>query len=215
MPLSFPQQRTIEIILRGDIASGGSGARPTFTVYHFRRTATVGAIDKTQAEIAFQAAIGTKQCACINNRWSQSSNNIRILNDPTDPFLTVSRVVAGGVAGDGLSSILWVYVLMRTTLRGGKYRGAKRIGPLSESDATAGGDDILNAAGIARFATYNAALLAGFTDATGDIWVPVVVSRQGADFRASPAVFIQTDIGQIITNKRIGRTKVRETPSLY
>jgi len=215
MPLPFPQQRTLEIIVRGDITSGGVSARPTYNTFHFRRQATVGAIDKVAAETAFQAAIGVPLAAALNNRWSQSNNSVRILNDPTDPYITVSRIVVGGVAGDGLSSILWVYLLMRTTLRGGKYRGAKRLGPLSEADVTAGGDDILNAAAIARFATLNAAILAGFTDSTGDIWVPVVVSRVNADFRASPAVFTQTDIAQLLTNKRIGRSKIREVASLY
>ncbi len=215
MPLPFPQQRNIEVVLQGTITSGGSGARNTYNVFHFRRLGTTGAIDKVAAETAFQTAIGVPFAACLNNRWTQANNQVRILNDPTDPYVLVSRAVAGGVAGDGLSSILWVYLLMRTTLRGGKYRGAKRIGPLSEGDVTAGGDDILNTAAIGRFTTLRAAILAGFTDGTGDIWVPCVVSRQGADFRASPAVFIQTDIAQILTNKRIGRTKVRETPSLY
>jgi len=215
MGLPVGQQRHIEVVVQGVISSGGSGARNTYNVFHFRRQAVVGPIDKAAAQTAFQAAIGVPLAACLNNRWSRANNNLRILNDPTDPYLTVSNVVAGGVAGDGLSSVLWAYILMRTSLRGGKYRGAKRLGPLSEADATAGGDDILNAAALARFATLRAAILAGFTDATGDIWVPVVVSRQGADFRASPAVFIATDITQILTNKRIGRTKVREVPSLY
>jgi len=213
--LGFAGQRHVEIVCRGNITSGGSNARPTYNVFHFRRTTATANIDKTAVETAFQAAIAVPLAACLNNRWTQGSNNVRCINDPTDPYLTVPRAVVGGVAGDGLSTILWVYILMRTTLRGGKFRGAKRIGPLSEADVTAGGDDILNAAAIARFTTLRTAILAGFTDGGGDVWKTCVVSRQGADFRASPAVFTATDITQVLTNKRLGRTKVRETVSLY
>jgi len=215
MSLPVGQQTHVEIVLNGQIASGGSGARNTYNVFHFRRTTTTGNISKSAVDTAFQAAIAVPFNACLNNRWGQLSNNVRCLNDPTDPFLTVAHVNAGGVAGDGLSTILWAYVLMRTNLRGGKYRGAKRMGPLSEADVTAGGDDIVNAAGIARFDTFRAALLAGFTDSGGTIWVPSVVSRKGADFRSYPASFIATDVSQILLNKRLGRTKVRETPSVY
>jgi len=215
MSLGVAQQRHVEIVLRGDITSGGVSARPTYNVFHYRRTATIGNIDKVAVETAFQAAIAVPLAACLNNRWTQGNNQVRILNDPTDPYTLVSRAVVGGVAGDGLSTILWAYLLMKTSLRGGRYRGAKRLGPLSEADVTAGGDDILNAAALARFLTLKTAMLAGFTDSTGDIWKPVVVSRIGADFRASPAVFVATDVTQVLTNKRIGRTKVREVASLY
>jgi len=213
--LPVGQQTHVEIVLQGLMASGGSDSRNTYNVFHFRRTTTTGNISKSAVDTAFQAAIGVPLAACLNNRWSQQNNNVRCLNDPTDPYLTTSHVVVGGVAGDGLSSVLWAYVLMRSGLRGGKYRGAKRLGPLSEADVTAGGDDILNAAAIARFATLRAAILAGFTDGGGTVWVPSVVSRIGADFRAYPAVFTATDISQILLNKRIGRSKVRETQSQY
>lgn len=215
MSLPVAQQRHIEIVTRGLITSGGSASKVTFTVWHFRRSATVGAIDKAAAEAAFQAAIAVPLAACLNNRWTQTSNEVRVLNDPTDPFLLVPNVVVGGVAGDGLSMVLTAYLLLKTSLRGGRYRGSKRLGPLSEADATAGGDDILNAAALGRFTTLRGAIVAGFTDAGGDIWIPVVVSRIGADFRASPAVFTATDIVQALTNKRIGRSKVREAPSVY
>jgi len=215
MSLPVGQQTHVEIVLQGVMASGGSDSRNTYNVFHFRRTATVGNINKAAVDTAFQAAIGVPFAACLNNRWSQANNSVRCINDPTDPYLTTSHVVAGGVAGDGLSSILWAYVLMRTALRGGKYRGAKRMGPLSEADVTAGGDDILNAAAVARFATFRTALLAGFTDGGATVWVPSVISRKAADFRASPAIFTATDVGQILLNKRLGRSKVRETQSQY
>jgi len=215
MSLPVGQQTHVEIVLQGIMSSGGSDARNTYNVFHFRRTTTVGNINKAAVDTAFQAAIGVPFDACLNNRWSQANNNVRCLNDPTDPYLTTAHVVVGGVAGDGLSSVLWAYVLMRSSLRGGAFRGAKRMGPLSEADVTAGGDDILNAASIARFATFRAALLAGFTDGGGTVWVPSVVSRKAADFRSYPAIFTSTDITQILLNKRIGRSKVRETQSQY
>jgi len=215
MPLAFNKQIHVEIVVRGDITAGGSNGRPTYNVFHYKRAAFLGNINKVDVDTAFQAAVGAKIILALNNRWTQAHNSVRCINDALDPYLTVPHINAGGVGGDGLSSMLVGYILLRSTLRKGSYRGAKRLGPLSEADCTAGTDDIFNAAGLARMNALAAAMLGGFTDASGDIWNPVVLSRKQSQLKNNATVVVATDIAQIVVNKRLSELRIRKTASAY
>ena len=215
MALPFNKQKVVEVVVRGDIASGGSNGRPTFNVFHFQRSTLTADINKANVDTAFQAAIGAKIILALNNRWSQAHNSVRCIDDANDPYLTVAHVNVGAVSGDGLNTLLCAYLLARSTLRKGSFRGAKRFGPLSESDCSAGTDDVLNAGAITKFTAIATAWLAGFTDAGGDVWTPVVFSRLSSQIKKNATSVVATTISQILVRKSLGRMKVREVHQVY
>jgi len=215
MPLPFPQQRNLEIVVQGLITSGGAGARNTFNVFHFRRTATVGAIAKAAAEAAFQAAIGVPLAACLNNRWTQLFNTVRMVDDALDPPTNFSHAAVGGVAGDGQPALSSVFINLRTNLRGQNYRGSKHFGPLSEADATTPDADVLNAAAITRFSDLITAMATTIVDGTPNSWKLEVLSRNLSKLKKNPTTVTATVVNAILLNKRIGRLRRREPRSVY
>lgn len=215
MPIPLTSIETVEIQSRGLIASGGSTSKATNFTYHFRRTSTAGAITHAAIDTAFQAAVGVPQAAALNARWSQHSNSVRYVDDALDAPVFFSHVLVGGVAGDSMSTIMSVYLLLRTGLRGKSYRGCKHLAPASEADTTAATDDILNAAALARFGALGSAILAGFTDANGNVWVPVILSKTLSQLLVNPTTVVKTDVTSVLVNKRLGRMKRRQVTSVY
>lgn len=202
-----------EVVMNGIAAAAGSTAVNIANVYHFRRTTTVNVPSKSVLETRFQAIIGAPVIALLNARYAQTNTTIRWVNDPLDQALPFTEAGVGAIAGDSMSSLDAVYVLMRTGIKGRSYRGSKHYGPLSEADTTAT-SDILNAAAIARFATLIAALAAPFTDANGNTWVLQVYSRTLDAFAVKPIV-ASFDVSSVLLNKRVGRMKRREAKSVY
>jgi len=215
MPIPDNQKQHVEIILHGITSDGGSSVVNTQNVFHFRRTALAGTITKTAINTAFQAAIGDKVALALNARWEQQRNSIRFINDALDQYQDFSEVNAGAVAGDGLQSHSTIFLLLRSGYRGRSWKGGKHFGPLSEADATAAGDDILNAAAITRFSNLAAAILAGFTDANGQIWVPFIVSRNASVVDTNPTTVVGVDVTEVKLNKRISAHRGRKAASVY
>lgn len=215
MPIPLTSIETVEIQSRGLIASGGSTSKATNFTYHFRRTATVAPITHAAIDTAFQAAIGVPQAAALNARWSQQNNSVRYVDDALDAPVFYSHVVVGGVAGDSMSTIMSVYLLLRTGIRGKSYRGCKHLAPASEADTTAATDDILNAAALIRYGALASAILAGFTDANGNVWVPVILSKTLSQLLTNPTTVVKTDVTSVLVNKRLGRMKRRQVTSVY
>jgi hypothetical protein len=215
MPVADNKKLHAEIIVYGRTSSAGSGVIRTVNTFHYRRNAVVVPADKTALDTAFQAAVVVPMGAALNNRWTQDFNTVRFINDPLDPPTSFSHAVVGGRTGDSMASLNCAYVLMRTAFRGKSYRGFKRFGPLSESDTTAATEDILNAASIALFATLRTAMIATLVDATPNSWTLEVVSRLLSNFDVTPCIVESADVNQIVLNKRITRSKRRETASVY
>ena len=86
---------------------------------------------------------------------------------------------------------------------------------MSESDTTGGTDDIWNAGALGRLGTIAAAILAGFTDANGNIWKPIVVSQKKSQLRNNPTTVTFADINQVLVNKRVGSMRHRRVTSVY
>ena len=107
------------------------------------------------------------------------------------------------------------FLYFKSVLRGRSYQGKKFLSPLSESDSTAGTADLFNAAAIVRLQAIANAHTAGFTDAGGNVWIPVVWSRFLSDMTVSPCVIVSSDVAQGLVNKRIGRFKRRQVSSVY
>lgn len=207
---------TAELQMQGIGTSGGSTSRNFNFRFNYRRTTTANVLSEAAFETAFNAGPTVAILAALNNRFTQTINVVRFIEDAVRPVVTVSRAGVGAVSGDGMPMHNAVYILKRMGIRGRGAHGSNHYGPLSEADTTAGTDDILNAAAITRFAAVITALTANLTDANGNIWVPVVVSRvKPAQYKVNPTNVIYYPISQMLLNKRIGRMKRRERQSVY
>lgn len=216
MPIPSNQMVNIEVHVHSIVASGGSGTRFGDFVFHYaRQNPSLALPTKTQIDAAFQTAVVVPLGAALNVRFLQSRNSIRYLDDVTDGFVDFSHAVAGAVTGDSMSTILAAFALGRTGLRGKTYLAKKHYFPLSESDTTSGTDDILNAAAITRFTTLNTAWLNGFTDASGNQWLPTCFSRKLSQFKTNPTTIVAPTITSIALNKRVGSMKHRKVLSDY
>jgi hypothetical protein len=214
-PPAPPVYRVAEIQMKGIVASAGSSSHASDLVFHFRRTATVNPWIPTAIDTAFQAAIAAAIAAALNNRYTQSMNTIRCVDDAYNAETFVSHAAVGAIAGDSMAMHNSAYMLCKTGFRGGSYRGNKKFFPLSESDSTAATADLLNAAALVRFGTIATALLAGFTDANGNIFEFGVLSRLTSVLKTNPTTVNWTKVTSIAMNQRIGRVKKREAVSVY
>jgi hypothetical protein len=206
----------VEISMHGIVTAGGSQTKNSASVFHFRSSAPTTTINKPAIEAAFSGQIAAPILALLNNRYTQTFNTVRLLNNPLDPLYQAAETGVGAITGDSMPMANQSFVLARTAVRGKSFKGAKKLFPLSESDTTHGTDDILNAAALARYATLATAWLAGFTDGVGIIWLPVIVSKKKSQLLAgAPISIVGADIIQILTNKRIGRNKKHEVSSVY
>jgi len=215
MPVADNKKLHLEAVVHGTVASGGSSVIRTVTTFHYRRNAVVVPLDKTMFDTAFQAAIVVPFAAALNNRWTQTFNTIRAINDPLDVATIYPHAAVGGVAGDSMPTFSCGYILCRTAYRGKSYRGFKRIGPLSEADATAAFEDIFNAAAIARIATLRTAMATPIVDASPNTFTFEIVSRILSNFEVTPCTVEAADVAEIVLNKRITRSKRREAASTY
>jgi hypothetical protein len=216
MPIPSSQIKTVEIHVQGVAGAGGSDSRASDTVFFFNRQNTALALPtKTQLDTAFQAQCVVAMGALLNNRWLQSRNAVRWLDDAEDAFVFLSHAVVGAIAGDSMPTDESMFLYRKTGLRGRQFNSKSHLFPLSESDTTSGTDDLLNAACLARAATLNAAILAGFTDASGNVWQPVVFSKKGSIYKTNPTTIVTNLVTQCLVNKRIGSMIHRKVKSVY
>jgi len=216
MPIPSNQVQIAEIVTTCTAAAAGSNSRPIQIVTHWRRTATVLAVPKTPIDTAYQASIVVPIMAALNVRCTQANNSVRFPNDAQDARQFFTHAVVGSIAGDSMPSDQAAYLLIRTALRGRSYKGSKHLGPMSESDTTIATDDLFNAACLARLATIAAAIIAGFTDSTTNVWVPCILSRKDpAQYQVNPTNVITNDVVSVLVNKRVGRMGHRQVKSVY
>lgn len=215
MPIPDTSKITVEIAALGAITAGGSNVVNTANIFHFRRTTTVNPFNKAHIDAAFQLSVLAAMATALNNRWTSTGDTVRAIDDADDLPTGFAGGAVGAVAGDGMSTINAVYILLRSALRGKHYRGSKHFGPLSESDTTAPNEDILNAGAIANFGGIGTAILGGFTDADGNVWVPVVLSRSLSQLLVNPTTVVAVDVVSASLNKRVGRLRRREVKSVY
>jgi len=212
MPIPLAQVTVAEFVLRGLIAAGGSNSVPTATVFHFRRLAT--SVDPTKA--ALNTIITTNVvapiAAALNVDWSGTLQDIRWVNDVTDPYVSFVSSAVGAITGDRLQTFAAAYLLLRTGLRGREYKGSKHLGPMSESDI---GDDVFNAGCLARLDTIAAALVSTHTDSTGNQWRLTLLSRKFSQLEANPTTVFTNDVTQVLRRETIGTMRGRRVTHVY
>lgn len=204
----------VQVVTNGNCISGGSSNRLTAIISTWRRVITTPVFSKTQFDTAYQAAIVVPIGAALNARWTQTNNAVRVVNNWLDQPQKFGHTVAGAITGDSMPTTISAYIQLQTGLRYGFNRGSKKLFPFSESDTTSGGDDFFNAGAIGRLTTIAAAFVAGFTDAGGSVWVPVVLSTTYSTTTADPAkIYMATVIGATVSG-RCGSMRHRKVKSL-
>jgi len=212
MPIPLADVRVAEIVMKGLIAAGGSNAVPTAFVFHYRRLATSVDPSKSALNTIFSSTVAAPIAAALNVDWSGSLHDIRWVNDATDQYASFTATEVGAITGDRLSSFTAAYILLRTGLRGRKYRGAKHFGPMSESDI---GDDVYQAGALTRLNAILAAMLTTLTDSTGNQWKLAILSRKLSSMKDNPTTIITNDVTQGLVRASIGTMRGRSVTSVY
>jgi hypothetical protein len=215
VPIPTPSMVNIEVQMQGLASAGGSNNRAANFKFHYIRSTISNPFIPADIEAAFQATIAVPILAALNLRYAQTFNTVRCIDDASQVPYQFPRAVAGSITGDSMPMFCSAYVLFRTSLRGRSYRGSKHFFPLSESDTTVGGDDVLNAGAKATWATAISAMLTGFTDSNSNIWVPSVFAKKLSQDVLNPTSIVNTQVTSILLNARIGRMKKRERSSVY
>ncbi len=219
MPGPRPPDTSIftgEIQMQGIAASGGSTVKNLNFRFAYKRANAALPLSETALETIFDSSVTPTILAALNARYTQTQDVVRFVEDAARPAVTVPRTGVGLVAGDSMAMHLAAYVLKRMAIRGRGSHGSNHFAPISEADTTTGTDDIFNAASIALWATARAAMIAPLTDANGNVWTPVIISRQTpAQYKINPTTVIVYAVSQILLNKRVGRMKKREVQSVY
>lgn len=204
----------VEVVTNGNCAAAGSNNRKTAVVSHWRRVITTPVFSKSQFDTAYQAAIVVAIGAALNARWTQTNNAVRVANNWLDQPTKFGHAVVGAIAGDSMPTYVSSYIMLNTGLRYGFNRGSKKLFPFSESDTTTATDDFFNAGCVARLVTIANAFVAGFTDAGGSVWVPVVLSTTYSTLTVDPAsIYVANVIGATVS-ARCGSMRHRKVKSL-
>jgi hypothetical protein len=214
-PPAAPTYQVAEVVMKGNVASAGSTSKPFAHVFHFKRTTDVNVWDNAAIEAAFQTAIAVPIMAAVNLRAQQAVNDVRCIDDANNAYTSVPRAVIGAITGDSMPLANTGYMLLRTGFRGKNWRGNKKFFPLSETDTTIGTADLLNAASLIKFNAIGTALLAGFTDANGNIFKFGIFSRRISMIESNPTFVQFTQVIACLMNSRIGRSKKHEPSSVY
>lgn len=211
MSLTFAQQKTVEVVHTGEIDAGGSNSEKCVNVYHFRRTAFVRNISKSAVYTACKAAILDKVILALSARYTSQKVEIRCIDDKEDPYEKTLFTDPGAVAGVALPSNLACLFMCKSAIRGRYAQGRKFFAPFVEAHTT---DDVWNATGLTLTGAIKTALLAGFTDSTGDVWKYCVASKSAGDMTAVPAVYWTYDVVSIDIQLRIAQLKGRRVKSV-
>jgi hypothetical protein len=150
--------------------------------------------------------------AALNVDYVQEQTSIRFFENPADAQTFFAETGTGAITGDRLPDYCAGVIQLHAGIRGKVGRGSKHYGPIAEDSTT--GDD-LKTADVTRFAAIGAAIIAGFTDAQGNIWVPGMkaAARVGKPYNyvlPLPTITGWTDLVSYVVNKSLGTMKRRK-----
>lgn len=199
--------KNVRLQVRGTALSTGElRVKTIYNTYDFVTAAIVGSPSKAGILAAFKAAILTPLAACLSVSYVKNAVDIRYIDDPLDPYQTFIDGVNGGVTGDSLPSVNNVTIQLKSGVRGRTWMGSKHFGPIAESHTTL---DYLNSTAIALWAAFQTAYLAGFTDASGTVWKPFIVSQYYSVFNPTTAAVVGVNVTSTIVNAYLGIMRKR------
>lgn len=196
-----------EVALNGTIAAAGGTSVPLAMIFMFRRTSFTAPAVKSEIADAFDTAYMATLKAAMNSRANISAIKVRCVNDAED--LAHSKTVNhdGAIATDSLPSDSVAVIQLKSGVRGKWAQGRKYFGPLSEVDTTG---DVLTGDGLTRMQAVRDKLDDGFTDASGNAFVPCVLSRKYSQIQSNPTTVVSNDITSCVLNKNISRLRRRK-----
>jgi len=215
MAISPTTQDVMEALQYGIVGAQGSTTKNSIVTSHWRKSAGTAPTNPIAFEVAYQTAIGAVIALALNARYTQTFTTARVINDVTNMAIQTTETDAGAVTGDSMPASSSAYILLRSQYRGKNFRGNKKLFPMSESDTTAGTADLFNAAALTRLGAIAAAILAGFTDSTGAVWKPFILSKKLSTLKKNPTVIYGADVTAVLINKRVGKMKKRAVASVY
>jgi len=207
MPIPLNQVLTAQILVKANLAAAGGQAKNVQTTFTYRRQATTVAPTKAALVTAFAAGPYAAMLAAFNVGYENGSAWVRWLEDADNPTTTISLAGVGAIATDRAPSYNAVYMLLRTGVRGRKYRSSRHFPAVNEIDTTG---DVLTGAGLVRWQAVQTALLANLTDATGNVWVPCVVSASLSQLRTNPTTVVRNDVTEVILDLTLGTMRKRK-----
>jgi len=201
----------VEIAAQGIMAAAGSSSKNVASIFHYRLATLTAPATKTAVEAAFQTAIMIPFTNAASNRYTQTANLVRFVDDALDSPTSTTRAVAGAIATDSQPTLAAVYMLFRTAKRGKSYRGSKHFPAVSEIDSTG---DILTGGGLALWQTLRTAVATALTDALGNVWNLSLLSRTLSSLTVNPTTVIANDVTTVLLNKTIGTMRRRRVATV-
>lgn len=203
----MPQQY-MEIVSYATITAAGGTAKASNNVYNFYRASTVLPVVKSNIEAAFQAAIMAKVLLAMQQDYAQSRNTVRFVDDATDAPVSFTEAGVGAIATARGPDFQAVTLQLKTGLRGRTFKGSKHYSPIAEADTDG---DVLTSGAATRFNTLGTAIVTGFTDSDGNVWIPTILSRKPpAQYVTNPTTVVATVITQALLNKSLGTMRRRK-----
>lgn len=199
-----------QVAMLATVVARGGEVKNVANVYNFRRTSSANPRVKANVDAIFQTNIATPVLAALNVDYTQVQNTVRWLDDATDMVAGFPHANVGGVAGERYDNFTAAYILLRTTSR--KTRGSKHYGPIAEADIN--GDQII-AGSLPAFQAIADAILAGMTDADGNVWQSTVVNTKNAILGVNPTLFGDSLVSSVALRKTVGTMKRRKVRGVY
>ena len=206
-------QEHAEIVVQATAVARGGATKNIFNVFHFRRTNDALPVTKAGIETAFQASVGAAMLAFLSIDYTQVSTTVRYFDDATDAPTPFAEVGVGAIAGQRMETFVAAVVQLKSATKGRFARGSKHFAPISETSSIG---DVLEAADQVRLTAIGTAILAGLTDASGNVWVPEIKSSKApAQYLVNPVVLRVYDVISFKINKSTGTMRRRKIPSVY
>lgn len=203
----------VEIAVIGHVVNNdGITNKNIVNVYHYRRSAGGVVPSNANVEAAFAALIKPNYAACLSVALVGDDVRTRFLDDPSFPVAPSGDTFPGGLSGDNAPTCESAYVKVRSNIRGKNYRGSKHFSPIAESSTL---NQELTITAIGLFSALAVALFTNFTDADGNVWRPIILSRTLSNLTTSPASITYGDVIFAQASKTIGTMRHRKEKARY
>lgn len=215
MPLPSSSLSVASVIVYGKYTAGGSTPGVTRNTLHFRRTSATNPLVKSDLYNKFKTAVLNLWPQCVAGAWNSTSVGIRWIEDAQDreEFTAVSLTPIN--RGTRLTSFCAVCITLQPVIRGQGRTGCLLLGPIAGSFTTKPNDDLVNAAHFLAYGQMATALTLGFTDANGNVWKTVILSRPESQTKTNPTTVIYYDVAKALLNKRITVMRRRQRRTKY
>lgn len=197
----------VEVAFRGTLALPAPiPAIPVVSVFHLKRVVNTNPFDPTNVAAVMGSWYDDFPATAQATQFQVDQTEARQLDDPTAATGVDPTNRIGQITGDLYASDAAVYIQLKSGLRGRSYFGSKHFAAPVEAQITGG---YLNTAtGQPIWAPIAAGILdlavTGVTDADGNVWKLIILSKQLSNLESSPATFTYAIPVSCPLNTRIG-----------